>query len=247
MFRSLVTEYFIEPLSYAIGFLGISATDRSACAPSMRLEGVNLWTQSSGATPPSAQANINTVVALEEEAQLRRTVADRVSDSIANFVGSMPFVTLHFAWFGAWVVINLGVLSGKWKFDPYPFALLCMLVSLEGVLLSTFVLIKQNRMSQRADQRAPLGPSDQFALGERAHQDSAAPAVDLCTPRNFRGKPRPKKSPSSALQQQSGTLLTQLIGECQRMYNSRNKRRQRPRVRGNEVRATYNLCLLSSL
>ena len=44
----------------------------------------------------------------------------------------------------------------KLKFDPYPFALLCMLVSLEGVLLSTFVLIKQNRMSQRADQRAHL-------------------------------------------------------------------------------------------
>ncbi len=109
------------------------------------------------ATPRSAQDNINTVVAIEEEAQLRRTRADRVSDLIANFVGSMPFVILHLGWFGAWVVINLGVLSGKWKFDPYPFALLCMLVSLEGVLLSTFVLIKQNRMSQRADQRAHLG------------------------------------------------------------------------------------------
>jgi uncharacterized membrane protein len=109
------------------------------------------------ATPPSAQDNINTVVAIEEEAQLRRTRADRVSDLIANFVGSMPFVILHLGWFGAWVVINLGVVWGKWKFDPYPFALLCMLVSLEGVLLSTFVLIKQNRMSQRADQRAHLG------------------------------------------------------------------------------------------
>ncbi len=41
-------------------------------------------------------------------------------------------------------------------FDPYPFQLLCMLVSLEGVLLSTFVLIKQNRMSLRADRRAHL-------------------------------------------------------------------------------------------
>jgi uncharacterized membrane protein len=109
------------------------------------------------ATPPSAQANINTVVKIEEEAQLQRTMADRVSDIIANFVGSMPFVILHLVWFGFWVSINIGVLSGKWKFDPYPFALLCMLVSLEGVLLSTFVLIKQNRMSQRADQRAHLG------------------------------------------------------------------------------------------
>ncbi len=108
------------------------------------------------ATPPSAQANINTVVALEEEAQQKRTAADRISDLIANFVGSMPFVVLHLFWFGGWVVINMGWLPGKLKFDPYPFALLCMLVSLEGVLLSTFVLIKQNRMSQRADQRAHL-------------------------------------------------------------------------------------------
>lgn len=108
------------------------------------------------ATPPSAQHNINTVVALEEEARLRRTAADQISDAIASFVGSIPFVVLHLIWFGAWVVINTGMLMGRWKFDPYPFALLCMLVSLEGVLLSTFVLIKQNRMSERADQRAHL-------------------------------------------------------------------------------------------
>ncbi|MBV8451503.1 MAG: DUF1003 domain-containing protein, partial [Deltaproteobacteria bacterium] len=62
----------------------------------------------------------------------------------------------HVVWFGVWVTINTGWLLGKLKFDPYPFALLCMLVSLEGVLLSTFVLIKQNRMSQRADARAHL-------------------------------------------------------------------------------------------
>lgn len=108
------------------------------------------------ATPPSAQANINTVVALEEDARQKRTPADRISDSIANFVGSILFVMLHLLWFGVWAGINTGLIGSKLKFDPYPFALLCMLVSLEGVLLSTFVLIKQNRMSQRADQRAHL-------------------------------------------------------------------------------------------
>ena len=108
------------------------------------------------APPPSAQANINTVVAIEEEALQKRTPADRISDLIANFVGTILFVVLHLAWFGLWVAINTGWFGAKLKFDPYPFALLCMLVSLEGVLLSTFVLIKQNRMSQRADQRAHL-------------------------------------------------------------------------------------------
>jgi uncharacterized membrane protein len=104
------------------------------------------------AMPPSAQANINTIVRLEEQALKERSVADRISDAIANFVGSIPFVAMHVAWFGIWVGLN----AGLWKFDPYPFALLCMLVSLEGVLLSTFVLIKQNRMSQRADHRSHL-------------------------------------------------------------------------------------------
>jgi uncharacterized membrane protein len=104
------------------------------------------------AMPPSAQANINAIVRLEEQALKERSIADRISDAIANFVGSIPVVAIHVAWFGIWVGLN----AGLWKFDPYPFALLCMLVSLEGVLLSTFVLIKQNRMSQRADHRSHL-------------------------------------------------------------------------------------------
>jgi uncharacterized membrane protein len=108
------------------------------------------------AMPPSAENNINTVIRLEEESQKDRTMADRISDVIAGFVGSIPFVVLHLIWFGVWVTINVGGFASHWRFDPYPFALLCMLVSLEGVLLSTFVLIKQNRMGKRADQRNHL-------------------------------------------------------------------------------------------
>src|SRR5436305_8397402 len=106
------------------------------------------------ATPSSAEANINAIVNLEEKALQERAMADRISDAIASFVGSIPFVAVHVLWFGVWVTINTGLLGSSWKFDPYLFALLCMLVSLEGVLLSTFVLIKQNRMSQRADHRS---------------------------------------------------------------------------------------------
>ena len=66
--------------------------------------------------PPSAQANINTVVALEEEAQDKRTAADRISDVIANFVGSIPFVVLHLFWFGGWVVISVPISARIWIF-----------------------------------------------------------------------------------------------------------------------------------
>jgi uncharacterized membrane protein len=104
-------------------------------------------------TLPSAVENINAICALEEKELSKRNWTDRMSDAIANFVGSIPFVIVHVVIFLIWVFVNL---SGVWKFDPYPYALLCMIVSLEGVLLSTFVLIKQNRMSQRADQRAHL-------------------------------------------------------------------------------------------
>ena len=63
------------------------------------------------ATLPSAQANINTVVAIEEEALQKRTPTDRISDLIASFVGSILFVVLHLGWFGIWVAINTGWLG----------------------------------------------------------------------------------------------------------------------------------------
>lgn len=55
-----------------------------------------------------------------------------------------------------WATVNTGLVPGLPSFDPFPFALLTMLVSMEGVLLTTFVLIKQNRASQRADRRDHL-------------------------------------------------------------------------------------------
>jgi len=107
-------------------------------------------------TPRTALRNIDAVAQMEEESLRSRSLADKISDVIAGFVGSMPFVLIHLAWFIGWVVINLHLVPFLPAFDPYPYQLLCMLVSLEGVLLSTFVLVKQNRMSQRADHRSQL-------------------------------------------------------------------------------------------
>lgn len=106
--------------------------------------------------PRTVVQNIEAVVKLQEATARQRSFADRIADHIANFSGTLGFVLLHLGWFGLWAVINAGLIPGLPAFDPYPFQLLAMIVSLEGVLLSTFVLIKQNRMSTQADQRDHL-------------------------------------------------------------------------------------------
>lgn len=107
-------------------------------------------------TPETVAQSIEMILWLEEAATRRRTSADRIADGIAGFVGSVTFVLVHLVWFGLWVVTNTGLLPIVSVFDPYPFQLLAMLVSLEGVLLATFVLIKQNRMSELSDRRAHM-------------------------------------------------------------------------------------------
>jgi uncharacterized membrane protein len=72
------------------------------------------------------------------------------------FSGSMAFVYLHAAWFAAWLLLNLGVFGAAAVFDPFPFGLLTLIVSLEAIFLSTFVLISQNRQAGRADVRSEL-------------------------------------------------------------------------------------------
>ncbi len=106
--------------------------------------------------PISVTANIRSVAAMQTGLEEHRTVVDRIADVIGGFSGSMTFVFLHVVWFLAWFLINTGVIPGVKRFDPYPFILLAMIVSVEGVLLSTFVLMKQNRMQKRSDIRDQL-------------------------------------------------------------------------------------------
>ena len=108
---------------------------------------------------PEAHAiedGIRSVVEMDRDFDDNRTAVDRIADTIGSFSGSMSFVGIHVAWFALWFLINTGVLRFVPRFDPYPFILLAMIVSVEGVLLSTFVLMKQNRMQQRSDARHQL-------------------------------------------------------------------------------------------
>lgn len=110
---------------------------------------------SAKATSESARKNIETIVRLEQESMRRRSLGERVSDLFTRFMGSMTFVVLHLALFTIWVTVNLGWTPLR-PFDPFPFGILTLIVSAEGVLLAIFVLVSQNRMSRQANQRAHL-------------------------------------------------------------------------------------------
>lgn len=85
-----------------------------------------------------------------------RRLQDDVTDSVTAFSGSLPFVYLHVGWFAFWVLLNVGIFGAAREFDSYPFGLLTLIVSLEAIFLSTFVMITQNRQSARADIRSEL-------------------------------------------------------------------------------------------
>lgn len=102
-----------------------------------------------------AEDNIRTIVELERKALATAHWSDRLSDAIGAFAGSLWFVLCHVVVFTGWATWN-ALASPRLRFDPYPYGLLTFIVSLEGVLIATFVLIKQNRMAAQSDQRDHL-------------------------------------------------------------------------------------------
>jgi uncharacterized membrane protein len=105
--------------------------------------------------PGPAGDNIRAIVDLERKALAASSWSERISDSISAFAGSLSFVLCHAVVFAAWAGWN-ALAPPPRRFDPYPYGLLTFIVSLEGVLIATFVLIKQNRMAAQSDQRDHL-------------------------------------------------------------------------------------------
>ena len=92
---------------------------------------------------------------VNEEIQVHSTPLQRIADWIAWFSGSMPFLIINAVWFAIWISINTLNL-GIAQFDPYPFGLLTMMVSLEAIFLSCFVLVSQNRQAEKDRVRADI-------------------------------------------------------------------------------------------
>jgi uncharacterized membrane protein len=100
--------------------------------------------------------NIRAIADLEERALHQRGTASRISDTITRATGSAPFALFHIVGFGAWFVLNTKIVPGLEPFDPYPFNFLTLVVSLEAIFLSVFVLMSQNRLTRQAQMRTHL-------------------------------------------------------------------------------------------
>src|SRR6202011_1874711 len=103
-----------------------------------------------------AEAHIDSIVKQEEEALERRSSSERLADSVGVFAGSLPFVVLHLVFVTAWLLVNSGQIAGVRPFDPWPFSLLGVIVAVEAVILSSFILMRQNRMMRRGERRDHL-------------------------------------------------------------------------------------------
>jgi uncharacterized membrane protein len=107
-----------------------------------------------GASYDITQHNIESILRLEETAKGNRTRSELVAESVAKFCGSIRFVWVHIIWFSAWILFN--TIPGIKHIDPFPFTFLTLVVSLEAIFLSTFILISQNHDTQISERRNHL-------------------------------------------------------------------------------------------
>jgi CRP/FNR family cyclic AMP-dependent transcriptional regulator len=91
---------------------------------------------------------------VNEEIQVKSTLLERIADGIATFSGSMPFLIGNAVWFLGWILWN--TMPWQLQFDPFPFGLLTMIVSLEAIFLSCFVLISQDRQAVKDRVRSDI-------------------------------------------------------------------------------------------
>jgi uncharacterized membrane protein len=90
--------------------------------------------------------------------ELRRSARwhEKLAERFTAFIGAPYFVVLHAAWFGLWILINTGVVTIASRFDRYPFSFLSILIGIEAIFITGFILITQNRQSAFSNKRAEL-------------------------------------------------------------------------------------------
>lgn len=104
----------------------------------------------------AVEENVKAIKSWDRALLLKRSKVQRLSDSITLAAAGGPSMIVHAIWFLAWIAINTGVVPAITPFDPFPFPLLTMIVSLEAIFLALFVLSSQNRLAKQSDLRANL-------------------------------------------------------------------------------------------
>ena len=120
--------------------------------------------------PDTPSGNVARVAKLEADALGARSLGARCATGLIRFAGTTAFAAVHVVWFVVWIVVNMGVVPGVRPFDPYPFNFLTLVVSLEAIFLSIWILIGQNEMERLADRRAHLD----LQINMLAEQESTA-------------------------------------------------------------------------
>jgi uncharacterized membrane protein len=100
------------------------------------------------------QGQIDLIARHEQEFVHRRTRSERVGDALGAAIGSLWFVVVHVCWIGAWIVLNISPATRH--FDPSPFPMLDTVVAIEAIFLASLIVMRQSRMSRRADERDHL-------------------------------------------------------------------------------------------
>ncbi|CAN5561413.1 DUF1003 domain-containing protein [soil metagenome] len=98
--------------------------------------------------------NIRAMLQLENAAKANRCRSDIVADAVAQFCGTMTFVWVHVVLFTAWILLN--TLPEVRHVDPFPFTFLTLMVSLEAIFLSAFILVSQNLETRATERRNQL-------------------------------------------------------------------------------------------
>ena len=106
--------------------------------------------------PSFISENIQAIISAEQAANLRRSRSEAIYEFVGGSIGTLNFVALQLIGVILWVVINAALIPSVRPFDPFPFPILNQIIALEAVLMTAFVLMKQNRMSKLADRRAHL-------------------------------------------------------------------------------------------
>ena len=107
--------------------------------------------------PSFISENIDAIIQAEQAANRRRSRSEAIYEFVGSSIGTLKFVAFQLIGTVLWVVINAGLIQPVHPFDPFPFPILTQIVAVEAVLMTAFVLMKQNRMSKLADRRAHLG------------------------------------------------------------------------------------------